>query len=57
LALFFAWRRIWRPAVTCQPGEACALPQVKSTYKALFWLVAALVAIALGFPYIAPWFY
>ncbi len=57
LALFFAWRRIWRPAVTCQPGEACALPQVKTTYKALFWLVAALVAIALGFPYIAPWFY
>jgi mercuric ion transport protein len=33
------------------------LPQVKSTYKALFWLVAALVAMALGFPYIAPWFY
>ncbi len=57
LALFFAWRRIWRPAVTCQPGEACALPQVKTTYKTLFWLVAALVVIALGFPYIAPWFY
>ena len=57
VALFFAWRRIWRPAVTCQPGEACALPQVKTTDKALFWLVAALVAIALGFPYIAPWFY
>jgi len=43
MALFFAWRRIRRPAVTCQPGEACALPQVKTTYKALFWLVAALV--------------
>ena len=57
VALFFAWRRIWRPAVTCQPGEACALPQVKTTYKTLFWLVAALVVIALGFPYIAPWFY
>ena len=57
VALFFAWRRIWRPAVTCRPGEACALPQVKSTYKALFWMVAALVAIAVGFPYIAPWFY
>jgi len=57
VALFFAWRRIWRPAATCQPGEVCALPQVKMIYKALFWLVAALVAIALGFPYIAPWFY
>jgi len=47
VALFFAWRHIWRPAVTCQPGEVCALPQVKTTYEALFWLVAALVAIAL----------
>ena len=57
VALFFAWRRIWRPAATCQPGEVCAVPQVQTTHKALFWLVAALVAIALGFPYIAPWFY
>jgi mercuric ion transport protein len=57
VALFFAWRRIWRPAETCRPGEICAAPQVKTTYKALFWLVAALVAIALGFPYLAPWFY
>ena len=57
VALFFAWRRIWRPGVTCHPGEACALPQVKTAYKTLVWLVAALVAIALGFPYIAPWFY
>jgi len=57
VALFFAWRRIWRPAATCQPGEVCALPKVKTTYKTLFWLVAALVAIALAFPYIAPWFY
>jgi mercuric ion transport protein len=57
VALLFARRRIWRPAATCQPGEICAVPRVKTTYKALFWSVAALVAIALGFPYIAPWFY
>lgn len=56
-ALFFAWRSIWRPASTCRPGEVCAVPQVKRTYKALFLLVAVLVAIALGFPYATPWFY
>ncbi|HUX27107.1 MAG TPA: mercuric ion transporter MerT [Burkholderiales bacterium] len=57
VALFFAWRRIYRPAADCKPDEVCAIPQVRSTYKALFWLVAALVVIALTFPYIAPLFY
>jgi mercuric ion transport protein len=57
VALFFAWRRIWRPAAACRPGEVCAVPQVNAAYKALFLVVCALVLIALGFPYIAPWFY
>ena len=57
VALFFAWRRIWRPAAACRPGEVCAVPRVNAGYKALFWVVCALVLIALGFPYIAPWFY
>ena len=57
VALFFAWRRIWRPAAACQPGEVCALPQVRRSYQLLFGLVAFLVLIALAFPYIAPFFY
>lgn len=57
VALFFAWRQISRPASTCQPGEVCALPQVRMSYRALFWLVAALVLMALVFPYVAPYFY
>jgi mercuric ion transport protein len=57
VALYFAWRRIWRPAAACRPGEVCAVPEVNSAYKALFWVVCALVLIALAFPYIAPWFY
>ena len=57
LALFFAWRRIWRSASDCQPGEVCALPQVRRGYQFLFGLVALLVLIALAFPYIAPFFY
>ncbi len=57
VALFFAYRRIFRPAQACAPGEVCALPQVQTTYKAVFWGVAALVAIALAFPYVLPLFY
>ncbi len=57
VALFFARRRIYRPAERCLPGEVCALPQSKRLYKVLFWVVAGLVLIALSFPYIAPFFY
>lgn len=57
LALFLAWRRIWRPAGACAAGEVCARPQVKRAYKLLFGLVALLVLVALVFPYLAPLFY
>jgi len=57
VALFFAYRRVFRPATTCTPGEVCAIPQVSSTYKAAFWAVVALVLIALVFPFVAPLFY
>jgi mercuric ion transport protein len=56
-ALFFAHRRIFRPMQACQPGEVCAVPQVRGTYKIIFWIVAALVAVALVFPYVLPLFY
>lgn len=56
VAMFFAWRRIFRPT-TCRPGEACATPQGRLTYKLIFWVVAALVVVALGFPYVVPLFY
>ncbi|MBA2238744.1 MAG: mercuric ion transporter MerT [Lysobacter sp.] len=57
VALFFAWRRIYRPARACAPGDVCAIPQVRTTYKVLFWVVAALVLVALAFPYVVPFFY
>ena len=57
VALFFAYRRIFRPAAACQPGEVCALPSGRRTYKAMFWVVAGLVGVALTFPYVAPLFY
>ena len=57
VAMVFAWRRIYRPAPQCKPGEVCAIPQVRSAYKAVFWLVAVLVLVALAFPYVLPLFY
>lgn len=57
VALFLAWWRIFRPVEACKPGEVCAVPQVRVTYKLIFWAVAALALIALAFPYVLPLFY
>ena len=57
VALFLSYRRIFRPATQCQPGEVCAIPQVRITYKALFGLVLVLFVIAAGFPFVVPYFY
>jgi len=57
LALAFAYRRMFRPLQACKPGEVCALPQVRTTYKLIFWVVAVLVLVALLFPYVLPLFY
>jgi len=55
--LWFAYRRIFRPVTACRPGELCAIPQVRTTYKIIFWVVVALVLVALAFPYVLPLFY
>jgi len=57
VALFFAYRRIFRPTQACKSGKACAVPQVKTAQKIIFVIVAALTGIALAFPYILPLFY
>lgn len=57
VAMFFAYRRIYRPVQACRPGEFCAIPQVRTTYKLIFGVVVALVLVALGFPYVLPLFY
>jgi mercuric ion transport protein len=54
-----AWRRIYRApaAAECEPGTMCALPQTNRVYRVMFWVVSALVLLALVFPYLAPLFY
>lgn len=57
VALFFAYRRIWQAPAACEPGQVCARPEAKRSYKTLFGIVVGLVIVALGFPLVAPWFY
>lgn len=57
IALFFAHRRIFRPARDCKPGDVCARPLVRRGYRLLFWCVLLLVLVAVGFPYVTPLFY
>ena len=54
-----AYRKIYRlPAPeACEPGTLCAMPQTNRVYKILFWVVSAMMLIALGFPYTARFFY
>ena len=57
IAMFFAYRRIFRTTQACEPGDVCAASQAKTSYKVIFWIVAALVVVALTFPYVMPLFY
>jgi len=57
VALFFAGRRIFRPAHACEPGEVCAVPRTRQIYKIVFAIVSVLVLIALVFPYVFKLFY
>lgn len=57
VAMVFAWRQLYRPARACETGVVCAAPRVHGAYKAAFWFVALLIAIAAVFPYVLPLFY
>ncbi|MBU9690834.1 MULTISPECIES: mercuric ion transporter MerT [Burkholderia cepacia complex] len=57
LALFFAGRRIFCTPEVCRPRDVCAVPRVRVAYKLLFWIVVALVVVAVAFPYVLPLFY
>jgi len=57
VAMFLAYRPIFRPAQVCKPGEVCSTPHVRIAYKIIFWIVAVLVIVVLTFPYILPLFY
>jgi mercuric ion transport protein len=56
IALFLAYRRIFRPQAACDPGDVCAIPRNRMAYKTLFWIVATLVVVAIAYPYVVTYF-
>jgi mercuric ion transport protein len=54
VCLAFAWRRIYRPVAECKPGEVCAVPAVRRSYKTAFWFVGLILVVMFAFPYVAP---
>ena len=57
VSLALAWRRIYRPASDCKPGETCSVPAVRKGYQIGLWAVAALLAVMFSFSYVAPLLY
>lgn len=57
VAMFSAWRRIYRPLEACNHGKVCALPRSRLAYKITFWIVAASIFSVLGLPYLDKYFY
>jgi mercuric ion transport protein len=57
VALILSYRHVFHPAGACQPGAACAVPRVRTAYRALFGLVVVLLLIAVSYPFLAPLFY
>lgn len=45
----------WKPKRACADGAACARPLLKRVVKSALWLATVLVAVAIAFPYVAPW--
>lgn len=56
VALYFAYRGIFRKAEVCEPSQACADPRVQQRRKTVFWVVATVVVGLLTFPYYAVLF-
>lgn len=57
VALALAYRVIFRSPPACTPMQMCARPPVRRLYRSLFFVVAALLLLAVAFPYLAPMFY
>ncbi|HEY8036838.1 MAG TPA: mercuric ion transporter MerT [Methylobacter sp.] len=58
IALFFAWKRIFRSQPSCQSGEElCVSTSDRRLQAIIFHGVLVLVLLALIFPYLLPLFY
>jgi mercuric ion transport protein len=58
-SLGYAGYKIFRvkPAEGCEPDPACAAPQGNRLPRVMFWIVSALVLVAIVSPYLVPLFF
>ena len=57
LALFgFAGWKVYRPVEDCEPGTACAVPQVRKRRQGIFWLTALTALVLVTSNYWIVWF-
>lgn len=55
--LSFGFYRVYRrPQMACAEGDACARPLPNRLIKLSLWAATFLVALALAFPYLVPFF-
>ncbi len=54
--LAVAFYRAYKPQ-ECAPGETCAVPAGQRRYRILLWIVAALAAALMTFPYYSEWLF
>jgi mercuric ion transport protein len=52
----FGWAgwKVYRPVAACEPGTACATPQVRKRRQMIFWITAVLALILVTSSYWIP---
>jgi mercuric ion transport protein len=57
LFMGFAFHRLYIKPRNCAPGEVCEVPQVLRRQRLALWVVVALIAAMMVFPFFAEYFY
>ena len=52
--LGLAFRQLYIVPARCGPGEACANPRLQRRQRQMFWVVVAVLAALIAFPWYAP---
>ncbi len=52
---FAAWK-VYRPIEDCEPGTACAIPQVRKRRQVIFWVTALTAMVLVTSNYWIIWF-
>lgn len=55
----FGWAgwKLYRPIEDCEPGSACAAPQVRKRRQTIFWITALIALVLVTSPNWIPWLF